>query len=137
MHSRSRYWLVAAFLGAALAIACRPPIAQTPSCTISGARSSLAWQYAPAGAGIRGQVVALASARPLVGALISVIGARQVTSDSAGRFQIALGRGTYVVQVRAAGYVSVQDTIALPGLDGFDIMAVLAQPNPGLLGCTG
>jgi hypothetical protein len=40
-----------------------------------------------------------------------------------------------VVQVRAVGYASVQDTISLPGLDGFEVIAVLAQPNPGLLGC--
>jgi len=130
MNSTSRVWL------ALLVVGCRPPIAHRQSCVISAARSSLAWQYAPAAAGIRGRVVALASGRPLPGALITVAGSQKATSDSAGRFQIALGRGTYVVQVRATGYLSVQDTISLPGLDGFDMVAVLAQPNPGLLGCT-
>jgi hypothetical protein len=131
-----RVRILKALLGSALAISCHPPISHRHSCVISAARSSLAWQYAPAAAGLRGEVVALASGRPLSGAVIRVGAAQQVTSDSAGRFRIALDHGTYVVQVRAVGYASVQETISLPGLDGFEVIAVLAQPNPGLLGCT-
>ena len=81
-------------------------------------------------------MIALATGRPLPGALIAVLGAQRVSCDSTGRFHIALGRGTYIVQVRAVGYLTVQDMISLPGLDGFDVIAVLAQPNPGLVGCT-
>lgn len=123
-------------ISVALLTSCRPPVSQRASCVISDARSSLAWQYSPAASGIHGRVIALATGRPLPGALIAVLGGQRVTSDGVGRFHIALGRGTYVVQVRAVGYLTVQDTISLPGLDGFDVIAVLAQPNPGMVGCT-
>lgn len=57
-------------------------------------------------------------------------------TDSSGRFQLSLPRGVYTVRVRAFGYEEVRDSIAVPGLDGYTVVAVLAHPTPGLIGCS-
>lgn len=103
---------------------------------ISPAQSRIAWQYAPDVDGIRGQVVD-AAGTPLANAAIEIDpGGLRAVSDSAGRFQISLPAGTFPVHARAIGYNEANDTISVPGLDGFDVLVVLARPNPGLIGCS-
>src|SRR5690349_7406092 len=126
-----------ATLGLLMIAGCQPSASHQGLCSISPARSSIAWQYVSGAKGIRGRVLALGTLQPISGAMISAPSAQsQVSSDTAGFLQIALGKGHYLVQVRATGYAGVQDTINLPGLDGYDVVAVLAHASPSLLGCS-
>lgn len=127
-----------AVLALSLVVGCQSLAIHQRGCTVSSARSTLAWEYAPGAGGVRGRVLALGSLQPISGAMINVAptGQRLVT-DSAGRFRIRLAEGRYVLRVRALGYVSVDDTISLPGLDGFEVLAVLARQDPDLVGCSG
>ena len=115
----------------------RPSPSAAP-CRISDAQSGIARQYAQGAGGIRGRVIAVRSLTPLPDALIEVQpGGIRTFSDTAGNFRIPLSRVTYVLRIRRLGYETVVDTIDFGGLDGFDVTALLAQPNPGLIGCDG
>lgn len=106
------------------------------SCVISPAQSRIAWQYAPGVGGLRGRVVN-AAGTPLADAVIEIDpGGLRTISDSTGHFRISLPAGTFPVRARAFGYTEANDTISVPGLDGFDAIVVLARPNPGLIGCS-
>lgn len=137
MNSTLRSFSV--LVASCLAAACVARATRSPdACRISGGQSAIARQYAPGAGGLRGRVLAAGSLVPLRNALIDVEpGAVRTTSDSAGRFHIPLSRGTYVLRIRLIGYQTAIDTISTPGFDGFDVTAVLVQPNPGLIGCTG
>lgn len=107
------------------------------ACRISAARSSLAWQFAAGATGVQGVVLSAHAAEPLRHADVRVEpGAYHASTDSAGRFQLSLPRGAFLVRIRALGYAEAQDSLALPGLDGFALVAVLAQRTPELLGCS-
>lgn len=123
--------------GLSLSVGCRPATpAPVAACRISSGQSRIAWQYGAGVGGIRGRVLAAATAQPIGGALIRTEPATsRVVTDSMGRFQLALPRGTYVLRVMAIGYDEARDSISLPGLDGFELLAVLARPTPGLIGC--
>lgn len=136
MYVTRAFRIAGTVVGLSLCLGCQPPVAHQHTCSISTARSTLAWQYLPGAGGIRGRVVDVEQ-QPIVGALVNVgPTSRPLAADGAGRFQLALREGRYLVQVRAVGYVAVQDTISLPGLDGFQVLAVLVHANPGLLGCS-
>lgn len=122
--------------------ACHRPQPSTPKgslpsgCAISPAQSRIAWQFATGVGGIRGQVLNTAGS-PIAGAAVEVnLGGLRTISDSTGRFRIPLRSGSFPIRVRAIGYADVHDTISVPGLDGFDVLIVLAHPNPGLIGCS-